>query len=133
MKIQVLGVIFCILIFSGLFPLILPIHMDCCVDEGEVTEAMVSTIGEALALFREDVGRYPENEEGLIALWEQPKNAENWKGPYLKKKGILNDPWRREFRYQKIGQGYRLYSLGKDGKANGMGEDRDIETRIQPK
>ncbi len=47
----------------------------------------------ALDLFRMDVGRPPLSEEGLAALVKAPDNVQNWRGPYLKGKGLTIDPW----------------------------------------
>ncbi len=84
-------------------------------------------IATALLRFRNDVGRFPESDEGLAALYEKPRSidedreGEIWKGPYLEgRPEDLRDPWKREFRYKCPGdvndKGYDLWSLGPDGK-----------------
>src|SRR5436190_16036696 len=45
----------------------------------------IATIGTALDAFEVDNGHYPSTDEGLAALIQQPSNAQNWHGPYLKK------------------------------------------------
>ncbi|MFC1573020.1 type II secretion system major pseudopilin GspG, partial [Candidatus Eisenbacteria bacterium] len=59
-----------------------------------------ANIPAALDLFMLNVGRYPTTDEGLAALWTRPTSvpAENWHGPYIKRKAIL-DPWGNEFVY----------------------------------
>ena len=87
----------------------------------------VSNIEVALDAFEIDCGRYPSNEEGLGALLEQPANANDWRGPYLKK-GMPKDPWRNFYVYRQPGQhnanGYDLYSLGPDGQ-DSSGDELD--------
>ncbi|MFZ5801373.1 MAG: type II secretion system major pseudopilin GspG [Candidatus Omnitrophota bacterium] len=69
----------------------------------------------ALDLYEMDLGQYPES---LDALRTAPAGAENWHGPYIKKKAI--DPWGRPYVYRFPGehnpQGYDLSSWGKDGR-----------------
>ncbi|MGH7338727.1 MAG: type II secretion system protein GspG, partial [Myxococcota bacterium] len=55
--------------------------------------------------------------------------ARNWRGPYLRK-GLPLDPWGRPYVYRSPGErnphGYDLYSLGRDGRDGGTGEDTDL-------
>jgi hypothetical protein len=37
------------------------------------------------------------------------------------------DPWKRPYQYSKTGSGFRLFSLGRDGKAGGIGLDSDSD------
>ncbi len=80
-------------------------------------ETEVSRLETALDAFEIDVGRYPTSQEGLRSLYEQPSNAESWKGPYLKR-GVPQDPWRNEYIYEYPGRynqdGFDLHSLGPD-------------------
>jgi general secretion pathway protein G len=87
----------------------------------------ISSLGVALDSFEVDVGRYPSSDEGLKALVEQPSNAKDWKGPYLKR-AVVNDPWGHPYIYRAPGShnpsGYDLYSYGPDGQEGG-GDDID--------
>jgi general secretion pathway protein G len=53
----------------------------------------------------------------------------NWKGPYLRESVPL-DPWGRPYIYIAPGVAnptmYDLYSLGKDGRPGGDGENADL-------
>jgi general secretion pathway protein G len=73
----------------------------------------------ALDSFEVDTGFYPNN---LDALVNQPGNAQNWKGPYLKQ-GIPPDPWNGTYVYTYPGKnnanGYDIQSFGPDGRAGG--------------
>src|SRR6266487_4532563 len=44
----------------------------------------ISTMGTALDAFEVDNGYYPKGKNGLLDLVQQPRDAQNWKGPYLK-------------------------------------------------
>ena len=79
----------------------------------------VENLGTNLDLFRLDVGRLPSEQEGLNALVERPASADNWNGPYVKRRSMLLDPWGNSYVYKLPGQKgeYDLYSLGDKGKA----------------
>lgn len=88
----------------------------------------IETLGTALHYYKLDAGTYPSTEQGLAVLWQKPKDATNWRGPYIRKKQHLLDPWGREYLYKYPGRKgpFDLYSLGADGKEGGNGEDADV-------
>lgn len=106
---------------------------------GNVGEARRSTarsqiqiMSLALDAYRVDNDDYPTTEQGLEALRTIPVAGDppkNWKGPYLRQVVPL-DPWGRPYLYVSPGvmnpNGYDLYSLGKDGKPGGDGENADV-------
>jgi len=81
-----------------------------------------------LDLYRLDVGRYPTESEGLVALVERPADAARWNGPYLQSADSLTDPWGRPYEFRQPGDSgdYDLYSLGADGREGGDGENQDV-------
>jgi general secretion pathway protein G len=88
-------------------------------------------MGQALDLFKLEVGRHPTTSEGLQALITAPSGATNWNGPYLKRNVLPKDPWKNEYRYTSPGANNRPYdilSLGADGKEGGEGANKDIVT-----
>lgn len=95
----------------------------------------------ALDAYRLDVGRYPTTAEGLAALRVAPLDARGaslWRGPYLRQ-AVPADPWGFSWIYLSPSQsgtdGYDLYSLGKDQRPDGAGEDADITSsgdRVTP-
>ncbi len=101
-------------------------------DEARVTAAKhdLSTISQALKLYRLDIGRYPTTEQGLKALVERPTSEpvpQNWKaGGYLDR--LPNDPWGNPYQYANPGTKGEidLYSFGDDGKEGGAALDADI-------
>ena len=80
----------------------------------------------AFAAFRRDVGYFPKGTKGLVELVERPRDAQGWKGPYLKG-DIWPDPWGNPFRYESPGKNnastYDLLSIGPDSRE---GTDDDI-------
>ena len=100
--------------------------------EVQVARAQIESLEKALDQFRLDTRHYPTAEQGLDALMVKPANETNWAGPYLKK-AVPNDPWGRAYVYRVPGSKteFDLYSLGKDGKPGGTGEDADIGLNTQ--
>ena len=83
--------------------------------EVQVARAQIDSLEKALDHYRLENRRYPTSEEGLAAI-----------GPFLKK-SVPNDPWGRPYVYRAAANGeFELYSLGRDGKAGGSGEDADV-------
>jgi len=82
----------------------------------------------SLDLFHLEVGRFPTTEEGLAALVEQPAGVDDWQGPYLRKRTLPVDPWKRNYHYESPGQNgpFDIYSLGSDNAAGGEGEAADV-------
>ena len=81
-----------------------------------------ANISAALDLYELDNGTYPTTEQGLGALVQEPDTSPvppSWNGPYLKKRKIPVDPWKREYVYVSPGahntEDYDLSSLGPDG------------------
>lgn len=81
----------------------------------------------AVELFREDVGRYPTQAEGLAVLLKTPPGADAWTGPYVEDSVALNDPWGQPILYTLTANGRpQVKTLGADGKPGGSSADRDI-------
>ncbi len=95
---------------------------------GDAASAQLKNIESAVELYYLDVGTYPPNDVGIAALVEAPANVKNWRGPYLKKKEGLVDPWGKPFQYALPGKhgAYDILSYGRDGKEGGDGEDKDL-------
>lgn len=100
--------------------------------------SQIQIIALALDAYRVDNDEYPTSDQGLQSLRSFPVTGTappNWKGPYLRQVLPL-DPWGRAYVYVSPGvanpNGYDLYSLGKDGKPGGEGEDADITSWSGP-
>jgi general secretion pathway protein G len=91
-------------------------------------KAQIELLGATLDQYRLDVGRYPDQAQGLNALNQNPGNVPNWNGPYLKK-SVPNDPWGNAYKYRccpgQHGE-YDLWSDGGDGAPGGEGENADV-------
>lgn len=86
----------------------------------------------ALNSYRLDNDRYPTTEQGLEALRTLPNTGDaprSWRGPYVSKV-IGLDPWGRPYVYVSPGranpESFDLYTLGRDGRVGGDGEDADV-------
>lgn len=83
--------------------------------------ATMKSIELALDAFEIDNGSYPQGTDGLASLIEEPNDAKDWKGPYLKLQDELPvDPWGNLYVYEYPGKhntrGYDLMSVGVDGR-----------------
>jgi general secretion pathway protein G len=91
-------------------------------EQARITAAktQIAAFSTALDAFEVDNGYYPKGRTGLEDLITQPRDAVNWKGPYLK--DIPKDPWGNDYIYEYPGKhnvnGYDLYSMGPDGREN---------------
>jgi general secretion pathway protein G len=102
------------------------------VGEAQVTRARtdVQALGAALNMYKLDNFTYPSTDQGLDALRAKPSGqpeARNWKpGGYIEK--LPKDPWGRDYVYLAPGQhgDFDVYSLGRDGRPGGEGDDADI-------
>ena len=101
-------------------------------------KSQIEQIKLSLQNYFADCGRFPTQEQGLDALWEEPQLfplAENWNGPYTDRK-ISTDPWGSEFIYlvkDSAGESllpkglpFGIISLGADRAGGGSGNDKDI-------
>lgn len=94
--------------------------------------SQIQILALALDAYRLDNDAFPSTSQGLEALRAFPAGDEppaNWKGPYLRQL-VPVDPWGRPYVYISPGvanqNAYDLYTLGKDAKPGGSGEDADI-------
>jgi general secretion pathway protein G len=98
--------------------------------KGDAAKIEIGQIGQALDLYKLEVGRYPTTQEGLQALIQAPSGAPNWNGPYWKKSTLPKDPWGNEYKYTSPVQNapYEIMSYGGDGKEGGEGPNKDISS-----
>lgn len=90
----------------------------------------ISSMVQALQLYRLDNFVYPSTEQGLQALVEEPSGdpePANWKeGGYIPK--VPKDPWGRDYDYISPGEtgDFDIISYGRDGVEGGEGFDADL-------
>ena len=96
--------------------------------KADAAKIEIGQIGQALDLYKLEIGRYPSSSEGLQALVTAPAGVANWNGPYWKKAQIPKDPWGNEYKYTSPGAkgAYDIVSYGSDGKEGGDGPAKDI-------
>ncbi len=96
----------------------------------DAARLQIDQIEAGLDLFRLDIGRYPTQQEGITALVAAPGGLDSWRGPYVRKKAALTDPWGTEFQYVFPGRNgtYDLYSYGADGTEGGEDEAADVKS-----
>jgi general secretion pathway protein G len=91
-------------------------------EQARITAAksQIAAFKTALNMFEVDNGYYPKGRNGLIDLVQKPRDAVNWKGPYVE--SIPKDPWQNDFIYEFPGKhnpgSYDIMSVGPDGRAN---------------
>ncbi len=92
--------------------------------------ADLSTLEQALDMYRLDNYRYPTTQQGLAALVSPPTSdpqPDNYReGGYIRR--LPEDPWGNPYHYASPGQHGRvdLYSLGADDQPGGESIDADI-------
>jgi general secretion pathway protein G len=99
-------------------------------EEAKVTAAKadITTIMNALKLYKLDNGRYPTGDQGLDALVNRPTSgpvSNGWKQELDKLKA---DPWGNPYIYANPGSHGEIdvFSNGADGQPGGEGTDADI-------
>jgi general secretion pathway protein G len=104
--------------------------------KASAAKSQVETFGLALNSYRLDNDNYPSTAQGIAALRALPaadpatgEVPRNWRGPYLTRV-VPPDPWGRPYVYVAPGHenptSYDLYTLGRDAKIGGEGEDADV-------
>lgn len=91
-------------------------------------QTIVGSFGLAVALFEQDVGRYPSTDEGLQILIQNPQ-IQNWKGPYLQSATIPLDPWGNSYRYNypsTLTSSDFLYDIISAGPDGAFGTEDDV-------
>lgn len=126
-----------VLVILGLLAGIVAPQIIGRVSEAKTTTAktQVELIATALDSYRLDTGNYPTTAQGLAALRDRPATPPvppTWRGPYLRRP-VPDDPWGRPYVYRFPGEkhpgSFDLYSLGRDAKPGGEGEDADVGLR----
>ncbi len=86
-------------------------------EQAAVTQ--ISIFKTALNSFEVDNGYFPKGKNGLQDLIVKPRDAQNWRGPYLETDRIPLDPWGSEYIYECPGRhnptSYDLSSSGPPG------------------
>jgi general secretion pathway protein G len=121
-----------ILIIIGLLATLVVTKVATKIDQARVTttKANLKTLHTAVTQFKMDSGRFPAEEEGLMALIEQPSDVENWEpGGYLETTEVPKDGWGQDFIYElypESGKPFVIKSFGADSEEGGEDYDADL-------
>jgi len=96
--------------------------------KSKAAKIQLETVSQSLHYYQIDIGRYPNTQQGLTALWTAPAGIDSWAGPYIREPRQIVDPWGNPLIYtiDDTGRKFQLGTLGADGKAGGTGEDADL-------
>jgi general secretion pathway protein G len=96
----------------------------------QAAKASFTQIETALERYKLDVGNYPSEDDGLLALMQAPESDEgNWAGKYLSKQKSIFDAWGNDYLYSMPGpdgESYEIISLGADGEEGGEKFSADL-------
>jgi general secretion pathway protein G len=121
-----------ILIIIGLLATLVVTKVATKIDQARVTttKANLKILHSAVNQFKMDTGRFPSEEEGLMALVEQPSDVISYEpGGYLETTEIPKDAWGNDFIYElfpESGKPFVIKSLGADGEEGGEDYDTDL-------
>lgn len=121
-----------VLIILGLLATMVVVRVAGKIDRARVTttKANLKVLHSAVTQFKMDTGRLPTEEEGLMALVEQPSDVIRYEpGGYLETTEIPQDGWGNEFIYElypETGKSFVIKSLGADGEEGGEDNDADL-------
>ena len=121
-----------VLIILGLLMTVVVGNFVSMVDKGRVktTKASLKQLHSAVNRFKMDTGRFPNEDEGLTALVEQPTDVDNWEpSGYLETTEVSQDGWNNDFIYElypESGKPFVVISYGADGEEGGEGHDADL-------
>jgi len=110
------------LIIIGLLATLVVTKVASKIDQARktTTKANLKALASAVNQFRMDSTRFPTEDEGLMALIEQPSDVEIWEpGGYLETTEIPKDGWGHEFIFElnpESGKQFVIRSSGPDGE-----------------
>ena len=120
------------LIIIGLLATLVVTKVASQIDKARVTttKANLKILHSAVNQFKMDTGRFPTEEEGLMALIEQPSDVISYEpGGYLETTEIAKDAWGQDFIYESFpesGKPFVIKSLGADKEEGGDDYDADL-------
>ncbi len=86
-----------------------------------------------ISVISDGVNRYVIDNQGRLPDSLQVLLREESGKQYLDFEAIPRDPWGHPYGYEPPGSGgkaFRVFSLGKDGRPGGVGEDQDIDNLL---
>jgi len=110
------------LIIIGLLATLVVTKVASKIDQARetTTKANLKALAAAVNQFRMDTARFPTEDEGLLALIDQPSDVVTWEpGGYLETTEIPRDGWGNEVifeLYPESGKQFVIRSSGPDGE-----------------
>ena len=123
-----------VLVILGVLAAIVVPKFSGRTEQARITAAQsqIATFNTALDAYEVDNGSYPKGRNGLDLLVNQPRDQQNWMGPYLKSE-IPVDPWGNAYVYECPGKNnpssYDIMSMGPDGRAGGDDDITNWQTK----
>jgi len=120
------------LIIIGLLATLVVTKVATQIDRARVTttKANLKILHAAVNQFKMDTSRFPSEEEGLMALVEEPGDVANYEpGGYVETTDIPTDAWGQDFIYElfpESGKPFVIKSFGADGEEGGEDYDADL-------
>ena len=120
------------LIIIGLLATLVVTKVATQIDRARVTttKANLKMLHAGINQFKMDTSRFPEEDEGLFVLVEQPGDVVNYQpGGYLETTDIPTDGWGNDFIYERFpesGMPFVIKSLGADNQEGGENYDADL-------
>jgi len=124
--------IMAVVVIMGMLMATLAVGIASQIDKANITNAkgQIARIEQALEFYKLDNKRFPNTDQGLDALVNQPSAApvpKSWTPPGYAKPEVLTDPWDEPFQYRQPGEHnpytFDIWSYGPDGVEGG---DDDI-------
>jgi len=130
---EILVTILIISILSGVVGLSVIRHLSQA--RMEAARAQIKTLQTAMQIYRSEQGRYPTQEQGLMALCAKPEiepipRTYPEEG-YLASRQPPLDPWKNEYIYLipgREGEPFEIISYGSDGEPGGENEAADLSS-----
>ncbi len=111
-----------VLIILGLLATLLLKNFMGSTDKARIitTKTNLRGLQSAVNQFKMDTGRFPTEDETLMALIQQPSNVKNWQEfGYLETTELPKDGWEHDFIYEvnpASGKAFVIRSCGPDGE-----------------
>ena len=117
------------LIIIGLLATLVVTKVATKIDQARITttKANLKSLHTAINHFKMESGRFPTEDEGLIALIEQPSDVIIWEqGGYLETTEIPPDGWGHEFIYEWMPEGGKQFAIRSCGPDGEEGTEDDL-------
>lgn len=119
-----------VIVIIGLLATVVAINVLPSQDRAMVTKARadIATLEQAIETYRLDNLDFPRDLDALVSAPAGLSNPDRYRpGGYIRR--LPEDPWGQPYQYRRQstrGGQFDVYSLGRDGKEGGEGQDADL-------